>query len=93
MEGVATSSNVHFCSSSSNYTGVRFSLLIHMVVRSMCQCSKYLCQSVVEELDPDVSTGLFIALTLDERGKGRGRSEGDRQEGGREGGRDEGGGE
>ena len=52
----------------------------------MCQCSKYLCQSVVEELDPDVSTGLFIALTLDERGKGRGRSEGDRQEGGREGG-------
>ena len=48
----------------------------------MCQCSKYLCQSVVEELGPDVSTGLFTALTVEERGKGRGRSEGDRQEGG-----------
>ena len=87
MEGVATSSNVHFCSSTSNYTGVRFSLLIHMVVRSMCQCSKYLCQSVVEELGPDVSTGLFIALTVEERGNGRGRSEGYRWEEGREGGR------
>ena len=48
---------------------------------------------MVEELGPDVSTGLFIALTLDERGKGRGRSEGDKQEGGKEGGREEGRGE
>jgi len=48
----------------------------------MCQCSMYLCQSVVEEIGPDVSTGLFTALTLEERGRGRGRSEGDRQEGG-----------
>ena len=56
----------------------------------MCQCSKYLCYSVVEELDPDVSTGQFTALTMEERGKGRGRSKGDRLEGGREGGREEG---
>ena len=55
----------------------------------MCQCSKYLCQSVVEELDPDVSTGQFTALTMEERGKGRGRSKGDGLEGGREGGREE----
>ena len=45
----------------------------------MCQCSKYLCQSVVEELDPDVSKGLFTALTMEERGEERGRS-GDGQE-------------
>ena len=45
----------------------------------MCQCSKYLCQSVVEELRRDVSTGLFTALTMEERGEERGTI-GDRQE-------------
>ena len=50
----------------------------------MCQCSKYLCQSVVEELGPDVSIGLFTAITLEEKGEERGRSEGDGQEGRRE---------
>ena len=42
---------------------------------------------MVEELGHDVSTGLFTTLTMEERGKGRGRK-GDRQEGrGRQGGR------
>ena len=72
MEGVPIFGNVHFCTSASSYTGVRFSLLMHM-------CSKYLCQSVVKVLGPDVSTGLFIAPTLEERGEERGRS-GDGQE-------------
>ena len=54
----------------------------------MCQCSKYLCQSVVEELGPNVSTGLFTATTMEERGKGRGRVKvTDRREGGRRRGR------
>jgi len=38
---------------------------------------------VVEELGPDVSTGLFTALTMEERGEERGKS-GDGQEGRRE---------
>ena len=37
---------------------------MHMVLRSMCQRSKCLCQSVVEELGPGVNTGLFTALTM-----------------------------
>jgi len=90
MEGVPTSGNVHFCTSTFCYTGVQFSLLMHMVLRSMCQCSKYLCQSVVEELGPDVSTGLFPALTMGEREK---RKVEVKVTDGREGGRQEGGGE
>jgi len=48
---------------------------------------------VVEELGPDVSTGLFTALTMEE-GRGGAEEVTDRRaEGGREGGREEGGGE
>ena len=36
MEGVPTSDNVHFCTSASSYTGVRFSLL-YVHGTSMCQ--------------------------------------------------------
>jgi len=47
-----------------------------------------MCQSVVEELGPDVSTGLFIALTMGEREKRKAEVKvKDGREGGREGGR------
>ena len=36
---------------------------------------------MVKELGPDVSTGPFTALTMEERGEERGRREGDGQEG------------
>ena len=49
----------------------------------MCQYSKYLWLRSY----PDIGTGLFTALTLEERGKGRERSDDRGREGGREGGR------
>ena len=59
---------------------------MHMVICSMCQCSKYLCQSVVQELGTDVSTGLFTALTMGEREKRKAEVKvtGGREEGGAE---------
>jgi len=81
MEGTPTSCNIHLTQ------GLIIDYSTNAYVTSVCHCSKYLCQSMVEELDSDVSTRLLTATTMEERGKGRGRSEGDRWEGGGEGGR------